>query len=38
VNQSRFLPDLDKELLLRFLAIPDQYDAVSQFIDFISEK
>jgi len=29
---------LDKNLLLRFLAIPDQYDAVSQFIEFISDK
>ena len=38
VNHSRFLPDLDKNLLLQFLAIPDQYDAVSQFIEFISEK
>jgi hypothetical protein len=29
---------LDQELLLQFLAIPDQYDAVSQFIDFINDK
>ncbi|GCL37209.1 hypothetical protein SR1949_23160 [Sphaerospermopsis reniformis] len=38
VNRSRFFPDLDQELLLQFLAIPDQYDAVSQFIDFINDK
>jgi Uma2 family endonuclease len=38
VNRSRFFTDLDQELLLQFLAISDQYDAVSQFIEFISDK
>jgi Uma2 family endonuclease len=38
VNRSRFFTDLDQELLLQFLSISDQYDAVSQFIEFISDK
>jgi Uma2 family endonuclease len=32
VNRSEFFPDLDPALLLRYLAMPDQYDAVQEFI------
>jgi Uma2 family endonuclease len=32
VERSGFFPDLDPALLLRYIAMPDQYDAVQQFI------
>jgi Uma2 family endonuclease len=32
VEQSGFFPNLDPTLLLRYLATPDQYDAVQEFI------
>ncbi|HLO85149.1 MAG TPA: Uma2 family endonuclease [Nostocaceae cyanobacterium] len=35
VKRSSFFPDLDIDLLLRYLAIPDQYDAVQAFIEVI---
>lgn len=31
VNQSGFFPDLDPNLLLQYIAMPDQYDAVQEF-------
>jgi Uma2 family endonuclease len=31
VNRSRFFPDLDRALLLQYIAYPDQYDAVQEF-------
>lgn len=31
VNQSGFFPDLDLNLLLQYIAMPDQYDAVQEF-------
>ncbi len=37
VNLSRFFPDLDKALLLRYVADPDQYDAVSEFVQAIRD-
>jgi len=35
VARSGFLPDLDPQLLLRYIAYPDQYDAVQEFIQAI---
>lgn len=35
VERSRFLPDLDKALLLRYIRHPDQYDAVNEFVQAI---
>lgn len=35
VDRSGFFPDLDPALLLRYLAMPDQYDAVQKFIQTI---
>jgi Uma2 family endonuclease len=35
VERSQFLPDLDPALLLRYIALPDQYDAVQEFIQAI---
>jgi len=35
VNRSGFLPDLDLDLLLHYVAKPDQYDAVAEFIQAI---
>jgi Uma2 family endonuclease len=32
VSRSGFFPDLDKTLLLRYIAHPDQYDAVNEFV------
>ncbi|MCC5636391.1 Uma2 family endonuclease [Nostoc sp. CHAB 5844] len=32
VERSSFFPNLDPSLLLRYIAMPDQYDAVQQFI------
>ncbi|QLE56159.1 Uma2 family endonuclease [Nostoc sp. TCL26-01] len=31
VSRSGFFPDLDPTLLLRYIAMPDQYDAVAEF-------
>jgi len=35
VDRSGFFPDLDPALLLRYIAMPDQYDAVQEFIQAI---
>ena len=35
VERSRFLPDLDKALLLHNIRHPDQYDAVNEFVQSI---
>ena len=35
VNRSEFLRELDKALLLRYIAHPDQYDAVNEFVKAI---
>ncbi|UKO95830.1 Uma2 family endonuclease [Nostoc sp. UHCC 0870] len=35
VNRSRFFPDLDPALLLHYISMPDQYDAVQEFIQTI---
>ncbi|WP_413199480.1 Uma2 family endonuclease [Nostoc piscinale] len=35
VERSGFFPNLDPSLLLQYIAIPDQYDAVQQFIQDI---
>ncbi len=35
VSRSTFLPDLDPALLLRYLRMPDQYDAVNEFMQDI---
>jgi Uma2 family endonuclease len=32
VSRSGFFPDLDLSLLLRYIAHPDQYDAVNEFV------
>jgi len=38
VNRSRFFPDLDPALLLDYIAMPDQYDAVFEFQQFIRNQ
>ena len=38
VNRSRFFPDLDPALLLHYIAMPDQYDAVIAFGKIIREQ
>lgn len=38
VNRSRFLPNLDTALLLRYLAYSDQYDAVQEFVQVIRSQ
>ncbi len=35
VERSRFLPELDKALLLRYIRHPDQYDALNEFVQSI---
>lgn len=35
VSRSEFFPELDKALLLRYIAHPDQYDAVNEFVNAI---
>ena len=35
INRSRFFPNLDPALLLRYIAHPDQYDAVQEFVQAI---
>lgn len=37
VDRSSFFPDLDKALLLQYIAHPDQYDAVQEFVQAIRE-
>jgi Uma2 family endonuclease len=38
VKRSQFFPDLDPDLLLRYIAIADQYDAVQEFIQTIRNQ
>lgn len=38
VSRSCFFPDLDKTLLLRYIAHPDQYDAVNEFVAFLRSQ
>jgi len=38
VKRSQFFPDLDPALLLRYIAIADQYDAVQEFIQTIRNQ
>lgn len=38
VSRSGFFPDLDKTLLLRYIAHPDQYDAVNEFVTFLRSQ
>ncbi|WP_292746562.1 Uma2 family endonuclease [Nostoc sp. NMS4] len=35
VNRSGFLPNLDPALLIKYIAHPDQYDAVTEFVQTI---
>jgi len=35
VSRSTFFPNLDPALLLRYLGMPDQYDAVNEFVQVI---
>jgi Uma2 family endonuclease len=37
VDRSGFFPDLDKAILLKYIAYPDQYDAVQEFIQTIRD-
>lgn len=37
VTRSQFLPDLDLEMLQRYIDYPDQYDAVLEFQKAIRE-
>ncbi|MEH1793294.1 Uma2 family endonuclease [Nostoc sp.] len=37
VNRSGFLPNLDPALLLKYIAHPDQYDAVAEFLQAIQQ-
>ncbi|MCC5634967.1 Uma2 family endonuclease [Nostoc sp. CHAB 5844] len=37
VNRSKFFPDLDPAILLRYIAISDQYDAVQEFIQAVRQ-
>ena len=37
VNRSSFFPNLDPFLLLQYIAMPDQYDAVQEFEQFLTE-
>ncbi len=38
VNRSDFFPNLDKGLLLQYIAMPDQYDAVNEFVQAIRNQ
>lgn len=38
VSKSQFFPDLDLSLLLGYLAHPDQYDAINEFIQCIRNQ
>ncbi|MEA5503284.1 Uma2 family endonuclease [Halotia wernerae UHCC 0503] len=38
LDRSGFFPDLDPALLLRYLAMPDQYDAVQEFIQAVRNE
>lgn len=37
-KRGSFFPDLDPSLLLQYIAMPDQYDAVQEFERFIREQ
>lgn len=38
VTRSKFLPDLDLDLLATYIKMPDQYDAIVEFRNAIQEK
>jgi hypothetical protein len=38
VERSGFFPELDPALLLRYIAMPDQYDAVVEFEQAIRDR
>ncbi|BBD57507.1 hypothetical protein NIES2109_02740 [Nostoc sp. HK-01] len=38
VERSEFFPNLDSSILLQYIVIPDQYDAVQQFIQAIRNQ
>jgi Uma2 family endonuclease len=38
INRSQFFPDLDTAMLLQYIAYPDQYDAVNEFIQAIRNQ
>jgi Uma2 family endonuclease len=38
VSRSRFFPDLDTALLLKYLDYPDQYDAINEFTQAIGNS
>ena len=38
VNRSGFFPNLDTALLLRYIAMPDQYDAIIEFEQVIRNQ
>ncbi|WP_272819416.1 Uma2 family endonuclease [Scytonema hofmannii] len=38
VERSSFFPDLDPNILLPYIAIPDQYDAVQAFEQFLRSQ
>ena len=38
VSRSGFFPNLDKALLLQYIAMPDQYDAVLEFVQAIRKQ
>ncbi|MBE9206605.1 Uma2 family endonuclease [Nostoc sp. LEGE 06077] len=38
VERSEFFPNLDPSILLQYIVIPDQYDAVQQFIQAIRNQ
>ncbi len=38
VNRSGFFPSLEPTTLLRYIAMPDQYDAVQEFIQAVRNE
>ncbi|GAA6624262.1 Uma2 family endonuclease [Scytonema sp. NUACC26] len=38
VSRSSFFPNLDPNILLQYIAMPDQYDAVQEFEQFLREQ
>ncbi len=38
VNRSSFFPNLDPNMLLQYIAMPDQYDAVQEFEQFLRDQ
>ncbi|MBH8550896.1 Uma2 family endonuclease [Nostocaceae cyanobacterium CENA357] len=38
VDRSGFFPDLEPTLLLRYIAMPDQYDAVQEFVQTVRNE